>query len=308
MNYVKSPLTGSSKIELLNSYSVKILKQRYLGAFKIDISNILKGIENIYKYKCLDSGYVFYYPFNIAGDSFFYEQLERFDWYYMPWKWEHQKSLDFIDKEMKVLEIGCAEGQFLSKVSEMKNAQCVGLELNVDAVKIAVSKGLNVCLDSVEDFSLKNEEKFDIVCSFQVLEHISDVKSFTESMFRCLKKGGKLIIGVPNNDSFLGNIDSILNQPPHHLGLWNETSLLYLGKLLNVLKTEFFYEPPQSYHKEDLLKTSFNLKIKMMDENIEKYGFMGRIINLYYKSFFNKIMKYKKPTFENFTVLVVYTK
>jgi len=39
----------------------------------------------------------------------------------MPWKWEHQKSTDFISKGMKVLEVGCAEGQFLSRVSKEKD-------------------------------------------------------------------------------------------------------------------------------------------------------------------------------------------
>ena len=58
---------------------------------------------------------------------------------------------------------------------------------------------------------------------FQVLEHIYDVKEFLEHALQVLKKGGKLVIGVPNNEPYFLGYDKYctLNLPPHHMGLWN---------------------------------------------------------------------------------------
>jgi ubiquinone/menaquinone biosynthesis C-methylase UbiE len=64
------------------------------------------------------------------GDSKFYEQLEKFDWYYMPWKWEHEITLSYLDPKKRVLEIGCGTGSFVQKAADISGAYIKGLELN----------------------------------------------------------------------------------------------------------------------------------------------------------------------------------
>jgi len=65
MSEVLSPLTGTNKVELIETISAKIITDTYFNLFKIDISKIINDVETIYKYKCIESGYLFYYPFNI---------------------------------------------------------------------------------------------------------------------------------------------------------------------------------------------------------------------------------------------------
>ena len=243
---VQSPLVLDAKAFHQKNISVRRIKKRYKKS-GIDTSYIFDGLKSLSVYECEESGYQFYYPKSVTGDSKFYEKLQHFDWYYMPWKWEHEVAKKFLKNEMSLLEVGCAHGAFIKATSdafELKNV--VGLELNQTTPNI--NKKWQIVNESVQDFQINNAGSFDVVCSFQVLEHIYDVQSFLSAKISCLKNGGKLIISVPNNESFIKNIDSVLNMPPHHIGLWTPKSLRYLEKIFPIKFIDFYFEPLQQYH------------------------------------------------------------
>lgn len=171
--------------------------------------------------------------------------MGSFDWYYNPKRWEHRTILDQINENLSVLEVGSGMGAFLDLLKS-KNINCVGLELNSNAVLEGICNGLNMLLDPVDKYAIKNKEKHDVVCSFQVLEHVPDPFSFIESSLLALKKGGKLIIAVPNNDSYISNnhlYSKVLNMPPHHMGMWDKVSLKALEKIFPITLESFMFEP-----------------------------------------------------------------
>lgn len=244
-----SPLTGSHNVKYLYSINKNDVINGYANSFSTDVKRFFDGIHEIKIYSCLDTGYSFYYPFNIEGDGNFYYSLSKFEWYYMPWKWEHQKAFDLIESDKKVLEIGCASGSFIEKL-KTKSVLGVGLELNENAVLKGKTIGLDIRLETIQNHSIEHKNFYDFVCAFEVLEHISDVKSFLKASVECLKPGGFLVVAVPNNDSFIkfSKFDNYLNMPPHHMGLWRKKSLINLSKLFNLTTVKVFYEPLQKYH------------------------------------------------------------
>lgn len=304
-----SPLSQSQNVNLIKEIPSSEIISAYQKSLGINVEKYFEGIPFVRVYKCEDSAYRFYYPDCLAGDGVFYEALDKYDWYYDPWKWEHSIVFDQIKQGYKVLEIGCAEGSFLEKIKTEKEAIVSGVELNPKAVEIAKAKGLEVELISIQEYANETQNKFDIVCAFQVLEHISNVHSFIESTIKTIKKGGKLIIGVPNNDSFLGLREmDVLNLPPHHMGLWNEESLINLCAYFPLEVSKVSYEPLQERHKEYFHNTIYETKRKKFQDNISKFGILGKLINKFKNKNFENDLRKQSPTLENFTVLVEFIK
>src|SRR3546814_18713183 len=102
------------------------------------------------------------------------------------------------------------------------------------------TKGANLIEESVEIHRKSHLGYYDVVCSYQVLEHIADVEGVINAMVDCLKPGGLMIVSVPNNNSFIRKVTlpaRILNLQPHHMGLWDE---YYLRTMEEFFSVKFF--------------------------------------------------------------------
>lgn len=133
---ISSPLTTSKNVSFISHIKVKDICTTYKKKFNIDVADFFKGIKEISIYRCNDTGYKFYHPLYLMGDGTFYEHFQTFKWYYSPWKWEHEMTLQYLQNGMKVLEVGCAHGAFLERINKMFELDyCVGLELNESTKK-----------------------------------------------------------------------------------------------------------------------------------------------------------------------------
>ena len=251
MEKVKSPLTLNDNVSFIRCIKTQEIISQY-KIYNINVSKYFEGLHEISLYRCDESVYRFYYPNIVAGDSIFYQHFQDFDWYYMPWKWEHEITTQYLKDGMKILEVGCAHGAFLQRVNELFDLDTsIGLELNESTP--VVNKKWQIVNQYVQEFAKNHLGEFDLVCSYQVLEHISNVHSFIESNIACLKKGGKLIISVPNNDSFIKDLDAALNKPPHHMGLWTKGSLISLTKIFPIKVFKVHLEDLKSYHVDNYI-------------------------------------------------------
>lgn len=297
---VKSPITRKPNVVLERKISSSFIKDEYMSSYSIDVSGILGKTEEVGVYRCLDTDFRFYGPSTAAGDAKFYEELQKFPWYYMDWKWEHQKVKDILIPGETVLEIGCAEGTFIDRIKENNNG--VGLELNVVAAKAAQLKGLNVLTQSIESHADENENHYDVVCSFQVMEHIADVQSVVAASVKTLKPGGRLMISVPNNSSFIKySPNSIMNMPPHHMCLWDEKSLSNLQENFGITLKEFHYEPLQKYHYPVIWSNWLYKKLpsKLMAKAVNR---ISKILGLY------NLVGLRKNKIIGHSIIAVYTK
>ena len=245
---VRSPVTGSNRVEKTKDIDSRIVTRLYQEHFGIDVGDYLAGVSRINVYRCLDTGYHFYFPFSLEGDSAFYEALESIPWYYMDWKREHEIAIAHIRRIDKVLEVGCARGAFLTKL-QTDGVECVGLELNRRAAAAAREHNVTVVEESIQEHASRYQETYDVVCFFQVLEHVCDVRSFMEAAVDLLTPGGRLCIGVPNYDSFIGLDEANpLEMPPHHMGMWTESALAKLADVFGLDVVSIECESLQSYH------------------------------------------------------------
>ncbi len=242
---VISPLTGSTNVVLESQLSTQQIINQYRQEFGIDVSNYFSNLKTVDIYQCQDSSLRFYYPFSLAGDGMFYADLARvYKGYYSVWKWEHEKVFQSINPEDKVLEIGCGRGYFLEKLKG-KKANAIGLDFNPDAVEYGKQHDILIVDETIALHAQKQAETYDVVCAFQLFEHVNEVGQFLKDSITCLKKGGILAIGVPNNDSLIFKLDPYhtLNVPPHHMLLWDAGSLAYIATQFNLSIVEIAVQP-----------------------------------------------------------------
>ena len=104
-----------------------------------------------------------------------------------------------------------------------------GCDTHQPSVMACRSHGLNVSVGEIQDVFA--EERFDVICAFHCLEHVSDPVSFVISARKKLSQGGKIFLSVPYSPTLWDVLyNDCLNLPPHHLTRWNKTSLEALAK------------------------------------------------------------------------------
>lgn len=296
---VLSPITGSGNTELVKQIKAGELIDWYTKILKIDVSPYITVSPNLYI--CKDTGFRFFYPESLAGDSIFYQQLQEYEWYYMPWKWEHEEALKHIGENAKILEVGCGGMGFMERLCSL-GYQVRGLELNEESIRKGKDKGLDVLGETIQEHAKKNE-LYDVVCSFQVLEHIFNVGDFLNAMTSCIKPGGKLIIGVPNNDSFIKYEEGgVLNFPPHHMGWWDKRSLASLPRYFKLGIPNIKYEPLQAYHFDWYI----NMQLKRIFRNYPRVR--TQLTRRTPKKYLRYLVKMFSNRIRGHSMLAIYTK
>lgn len=102
----------------------------------------------------------------------------------------------------KLLDVGCATGNFLHKMQSAPGWDLFGIEISEHAANIAHKKyALNVFHGEIEEANYP-EDFFDVITLWDVLEHLPDPKSTLNEVHRVLKKNGRLVLRVPNGGSW----------------------------------------------------------------------------------------------------------
>ncbi len=110
-----------------------------------------------------------------------------------------RKLIEKLSPIGTVLDYGCGTGDFIKKCKK-KEWQVSGVEPNERARKIALQKtGKSIHQDLSE---IHKEEKFDVITSWHVIEHISELKETLKKLRKKIKKEGLLIVAVPNANAY----------------------------------------------------------------------------------------------------------
>jgi SAM-dependent methyltransferase len=111
------------------------------------------------------------------------------------------KQVCLFEKELKnksIIDFGCGEGFFLKNIQKkIAYKKLVGVDIFIpDSLK----KNQKIKFISSSIINFETDEKFDIAFSDNVLEHLSplDYSNHLQSVFKCLKPGGKFILVIPN--------------------------------------------------------------------------------------------------------------
>jgi len=297
------PLCESVQIKNLEEINKDDLTKLYKKMTGIDFSYLIN--KNITFCECENCKLRFYSPL-IIGDEKFYNSLQKNDWYYMDEKEEYHYAKIYITNTDKVLEVGSGKGAF-SK--HLLTKDYIGLDSSKNAKLMAAKNGIHIENEFIQDYVKKHKEKFDVVVSFQVLEHVNDPKSFIEAKIEGLKVGGRLIIATPSEDTFLKYVtNGILNMPPHHVTRWSDEVFEFIAQKYNLEILDIYHEQVQEIHKSWYLNTLISnafIQSKLIDMSFLR-KIIGRISSLLSHFLLKKLKVEMLPN--GHTVTVIYKK
>ncbi len=141
----------------------------------------------------------------------------------------------------KILDVGCGIGYFLEEAKRRK-WEVYGTEFTDEAVEICAAKGINMQKGVLNPSNYKLGS-FDIITSFEVLEHIQNPLEEIGNFHSLLRSGGLVYLTTPNFNSLLRyrlkekyNVISY----PEHLSYYTPRTLsgLFTTKQFKIRKVE----------------------------------------------------------------------
>ncbi|MBI1816124.1 MAG: class I SAM-dependent methyltransferase [Deltaproteobacteria bacterium] len=140
----------------------------------------------------------------VAGDPLFAADFAR-----------HIVAYRFAQEQVRgktVLDAGCGDGYGTHLLAQTA-LRAIGVDRSADTIAVAARRyqapNLMYRACELQRLSVLGEH-FDVVCNFQVIEHLDDPRPFLEQARHVLQSDGRLIVITPNRlNSFVEN--------PYHL-------------------------------------------------------------------------------------------
>jgi 2-polyprenyl-3-methyl-5-hydroxy-6-metoxy-1,4-benzoquinol methylase len=120
-------------------------------------------------------------------------------------------------KTNKLIDVGCGIGYFLEEAKK-RGWEVYGTEYTDEAISICRSKGITMHQGALNPTNYANGE-FDVVTSFEVIEHINNPVEEMQYFNRLLRQGGAAYITTPNFDALeryvLREKYNVISYPEH---------------------------------------------------------------------------------------------
>ncbi len=129
-------------------------------------------------------------------------------------------------KAGKLLDYGAGTGLFIKSIKEYK-WDAIGIEINRHARENAKS-WYNIDLIDSTEWNILEDESLDTITMWHVMEHVIELDNLWGCLNKKLKKEGKLIVALPNIDSYdakhYGKYWAAYDVPRH---VWHFSSLTF---------------------------------------------------------------------------------
>ena len=210
--------------------------------------------------RCTECGFCFARPF-VAGDSRFYDLAYQRTGYPAR-KWEYDRTLQTLThligagllNAFALLEIGAGDGAFVKRVAPALTTKdrVLCTEYSEYGREAIQAYGIECRSEDVRALPLEHYRgRFDVVCMFQIMEHMDGVDEIFEQIAALTRDHAHLFIAVPNEKriAFNERHGSLLDLPPNHLGRWNRRCFQILAQRHGWREIDYQIEPERATQK-----------------------------------------------------------
>lgn len=182
-----------------------------------DCSFVFKGLQPSADY--------LHHHYAESGESYIERVAEEHPSAREDFRVARQLVRDRFPKGGTILDVGCASGYFLESLGEKWEKHGIEI-LHLAAEKARARGGIDVheCGISSAGFAAQT---FDVVCSFDVVEHMAEPMDFFREARRILKPSGWLLIGTGDSRSLAARLSGsrwTYLCIPEHLSFFNSRS------------------------------------------------------------------------------------
>lgn len=195
----------------------------------------LKGYERHYLVKSQPVGFIFCSRIPTVTELIsYYDKYPRNDYLSPVTVKRYNELLDQFEKYRKtgkMLDVGCGIGLFLIEAKK-RGWEVYGTEFTDRAIEICREKGIQMEQGKL-DPAWYTENSFDVVTSWEVMEHINNPLEEVSNIRQILRPGGLFFFTTPNFNAFeryvlKSNYNVI--EYPEHLCYYTKRTMNYLLK------------------------------------------------------------------------------
>jgi SAM-dependent methyltransferase len=217
-----------------------------------------------------------------------YYQLERTNWWFVARKKILQDQVIRLfpgDKKLRILNVGAALGASTIMLQEFGDV--VSIEYSKDCCDFVNREmGLGFIHGSITELPFAADE-FDLVCAFDVVEHVQDDRLAVAELHRVCKQGGYVFTTVPTFKSLWSEHD-VINEHVRRYTMKNYLALFDTKKARIHFRSyyNFFLFPPVAAFRlaSFLLKGKNKNAPPRSDNSKLKDGFISKILYRIFKS------------------------
>ncbi|MBU6324576.1 MAG: methyltransferase domain-containing protein [Bacteroidetes bacterium] len=117
--------------------------------------------------------------------------------------------LEYMNREAKILDMGCGSGSLLSAMSHFGFADTLGVDVSPEQVALAGEMGVRgVIQGDVLEVLRSSKNKFDLITGMDIIEHFTkdELVELLQAAYTALRPGGMLLLRTPNMDAPIASV------------------------------------------------------------------------------------------------------
>ena len=198
----------------------------------------LRKFKALHLYKCRDCAFVF--DQRKPSNKEFTDHYKQYSYSSLkecspPTINSYNRLLDEFElykKTGNILDVGCGQGDFLNEARK-RGWRIFGSEYSESAVALLLSRGIKAEQGELTA-KMYGDVQFDVITSFEVIEHINNSDTHFKLIYNKLRQGGLFYCTTPNFNALLRYLekDSFpIICYPEHISFYTKTSLIHQAVL-----------------------------------------------------------------------------
>ncbi len=217
-------------------------------------------------YKEVDGIYIFdgdikeeHQDYDSTGLDIIFQHEEKHFWFITRKEFILKNLRKFISKDDRILDAGGGTGDIAKYLIDNGYTNVAVGDMHINGLRYAKSKGIKNCY-RFNLFEPPFKDEFDVVCIFDVLEHIKEDLLILENINKMLKQNGKIVITVPAHQCLWSNFDVLSGHKRRYTKKEMERLLNNTGFQILYARYFFISIVPLIFLRKLILSKSLGLK------------------------------------------------